>query len=1084
MTASTVVSPANRICPRCGVAVGGFGPEGLCPACLMREGLEELTAVTEAAASPAGLSRQFGDYELLEEIARGGMGVIYRAQQVKLNRTVAVKMILAGQHAGVSELARFRAEAQTAAQLQHPNIVAIHEVGERDGLPFFSMDYVAGQNLAQLVGNTPLPAKRAAIYLQKIAAAVQYAHQRGVLHRDLKPSNVLIDPATDEPRVTDFGLAKRMEGDASLTMTGQVLGSPGFMPPEQTTGKQGEVGPASDVYSLGAILYHLLTGRPPFVADTVPATLRMVVETEVVSPRLLNASVPRDLETICLKCLEKEPQRRYATAQELVEELGRYLRDEPIQARPASKLERTWRWCRRNRALSTSLMAAMLLLFVVAVGAPLAFVRILRERNRAEMNAEQERIQRELAMRQQALAQDLAEKNRISLYAARIKVADQAFKGGDVGRTLSVLESLIPNSGEGDLRSFDWYHLRQKCQGERAASYLSNRVFCISYSTNGKLVAVASENSPVCIIDARSGAILARLGEKTNGIGGVAFSPDDKQIAACGSDGSVWIWDLDTKVELCRFRADTNSLRAIAYAPTGDRLAALEGVLPPVSGAPRDIYAPTNGPGKLHIWETKDFKILRTIPAHASSSTALAFSPDGKKIVTGGQDGLVTLHEVGTGVLLAVKSNLVGNVFGLAFVKGSKSLAVVNWFPYYDSAEFRLLNAATLQEERFTSANLGKVISMAASPGGDRIVLGLVDLAARGFDVETAQEMATYAGHTQPVSALAFCPDGETIATGGWDGVIKIWNAREDATNQRIATSSTYCVSFSPDGEVMANAGYSGVEIRLVKTGELKATLPVLGVPDLLCDFTPDGKRLITCGLDGLVHVFDVGSRRLEHSFRAHEANIWSFSIANNGSQVATAGGDGDPTIRIWDLKSFKQLLSLEGHIKSVTSVSYSKDCQKIVSGNWIETIQWDLDTGRLLQRKQELAPRLAISHDGKLLASQSWGKRIKIRDANTLADRVTLLGHKDAIYQVAFSHDDKLLASASWDGTVKLWQVASGEELMNFPSLGGLAWSVAFSPNDRTLAFTYNANNRQRGMLRIIHTENQQSPESSVSSR
>lgn len=334
---------------------------------------EETTSIPDLLASGA---RRFGDYELLGEIARGGMGVVFKARQISLNRTVAVKMILRGEFASVAELARFRAEAETAARLQHPSIVAIHEVGEHEGRPFFSMDFVEGQSLAQLVGNTPLPAMRAAKYLKTVAEAVQYAHQQGVLHRDLKPSNVLIDAASDQPRVTDFGLAKRQEGDASLTVTGQVLGSPNFMPPEQAAGKQEAIGTASDVYSLGAMLYHLLTGRPPFVADSLTATLRLVAESEPIAPRLLAPQVPQDLETVCLKCLDKDPRRRYVRAQELAEELDRFLRDEPIRARPIGPWEKFHRWTHRHPVVTALTAIIGVLLIAVAVISTVAAGRL------------------------------------------------------------------------------------------------------------------------------------------------------------------------------------------------------------------------------------------------------------------------------------------------------------------------------------------------------------------------------------------------------------------------------------------------------------------------------------------------------------------------------------------------------------------------------------------------------------------------------------------------------------------------------------------------------------------------------------
>jgi len=255
------------------------------------------------------------------------MGVVYRARQTSLERIVALKMILAGPFASKQIIQRFRGEVTAAALLQHPNIVAIHDVGIHDGQHFFSMDYVEGQNLSQIVGNRPLPPAKAARYIKLIAEAIHYAHQQGVLHRDLKPSNVLID-SNDQPRITDFGLAKRLDGDSSLTMTGQMLGSPNFMPPEQASSERGKVGRPSDVYGLGAILYHLLTARPPFQAESFESVINQVLNSEPVSPRLLNSSVPPDLETICVKCLQKEPSRRYQSAQELADELNLFLHHE------------------------------------------------------------------------------------------------------------------------------------------------------------------------------------------------------------------------------------------------------------------------------------------------------------------------------------------------------------------------------------------------------------------------------------------------------------------------------------------------------------------------------------------------------------------------------------------------------------------------------------------------------------------------------------------------------------------------------------------------------------------------------------
>jgi serine/threonine protein kinase len=308
----------------------------------------------------------FGDYELIAPIAKGGMGVVYKARQRKLNRIVAVKMILSGQFADASDIERFYAEAEAAAGLSHPNIVAIHEVGEVNGQHFFSMDYIEGQSLAALVQENPLPPRRAAELVRTIAEAVQFAHDNGVIHRDLKPANVLLD-RRQRPLITDFGLAKQVSSQSQRTMAGSIMGTPSYMPPEQASGKIDQIGPWSDVYALGAILYELLTGRPPFRAASPFETIRQVLQTEPLSPRLLNPGVPKDIETICLKCLQKERHRRYASAQELADELGRFLRGEPIRARPISQAERLWRLCRRNPVTASAIASAVLLL-VAALG--------------------------------------------------------------------------------------------------------------------------------------------------------------------------------------------------------------------------------------------------------------------------------------------------------------------------------------------------------------------------------------------------------------------------------------------------------------------------------------------------------------------------------------------------------------------------------------------------------------------------------------------------------------------------------------------------------------------------------------------
>lgn len=448
--------------------------------------------------------RYFGDYELLEEIARGGMGVVYKARQVSLNRLVALKMILAGQLASDADVKRFYTEAQTAANLQHPNIVAIHEVGEHKGQRYFSMDLVEGESLSALTREHPLPPNQAAALVQTVAQAIYYAHQKGVLHRDLKPANVLIDRA-GQPRVTDFGLAKRIEGDAHLTATGAVLGTPSYMPPEQASADRGPVGPASDVYALGAVLYELVTGRPPFQGPAPVDIILQVLSNDPVSPRQLQPKLPCNLETICLKCLHKEPAKRYASAAELVEDLRRFLAGEPILARPVSNLERALKWVRRRPALAAlagvSCLAAASLAGVILE----SNLRLTQERDFArgqEVKASQERKKALDAKAEADLQRKRAEE---LLSHSRAERGMRLLDGGNSLGLLDLLEACraaedLPQLR--DLRRVLWSGWETACSG-RLEQVLPNKsaVTAMAFAPDGKTLATREKDGAIVLWD-------------------------------------------------------------------------------------------------------------------------------------------------------------------------------------------------------------------------------------------------------------------------------------------------------------------------------------------------------------------------------------------------------------------------------------------------------------------------------------------------------------------------------------------------------------------------------------------------------
>src|SRR5262245_50403711 len=528
-------------CAQCGAALPEGILHGLCLRCLAREAGGILAARARSDMSPDLTPlRYFGDYELLEEIARGGMGVVWKARQVSLNRTVAVKMLLAGKFSSPEFVQRFRAEAEAAANLQHPHIVAIHEVGEHDGHQYFSMDYVQGQNLSEFVWDQPLPARRAAALLKTVAEAVHHAHQHGILHRDLKPANILIDQ-NGEPHVTDFGLAKRLDDsqlstiDRQLTLTGQVLGTPAYTSPEQAGGRRADVGPATDVYSLGAVLYFLLTNRAPFVAVSLEETLRQVHELDPVSPRLLNPSVPRDLETICLKCLSKDARRRYDSAQALADDLERFLNNEPIHSRPVSNIEKVLRWCRRKPALAI-LSLALLLVGTVGLGG------ILWQWRRAESNSSDalQHAARETAQRQRAeeavtllelqRAEDLLDKDEINMgvaYLARM-VRQQPTNHIAVRRLLSALTQ----------RNFA-LPVGLPLRHDKRLRYAE-------FSPDGRLVATASLDCSAGIWNAGTVELIGKL-KHSDAVRFVHFTPDGTRVVTVADDLRARLWDVATQ---------------------------------------------------------------------------------------------------------------------------------------------------------------------------------------------------------------------------------------------------------------------------------------------------------------------------------------------------------------------------------------------------------------------------------------------------------------------------------------------------------------------------------------------------------
>ncbi len=757
--------------------------------------------------SGAGGPRRLGNYELLDEIARGGMGAVYRARQDGLNRLVAVKVLLAGHFASPSFLDRFRREAEAAASLNHPNIVAVYEVGAHLGQPFFSMELVDGHSLAELVRDQPMPARPAAQLLKTVAEAVHYAHERGVLHRDLKPSNVLID-AQGEPHVTDFGLAKRVEdgpgsnaaNDASplghaesrpaqresfndLTITGQVLGSPNYMPPEQAEPTRGPATASSDVYSLGAILYQLLTGRPPFLAETVTQTLRLVTDAEAVRPGLLNPGLPRDLETICTRCLEKDPGQRYASARDLAEELGRFLRDEPIHARPLGRLARLTRWCRRKPAVAGPITVGLALLLIIAIGSPIAVYRLDAAR------------QREASLRARAEAAEQASQQQ--LYTALLEQARATVLSGEMGQRVRALDAIrraaaISNSVELRREVFAAL-IRPDLRFERALPYGEEFTARRLDPAFGR-IALGRGSNPVEIRSVPESQLLATLPASTN---------LPVYVAEWSANGTFLAIKRDYP------GGGLRSDREIWELPAG--------------------LTTDSGPRRLLV--------LKEVPRDA-----LHFHPRQERVLVGQKAGAL-LRDLRTGEEI-YRLRLPGTPSQLCYSpEGERFAALCAVAGTWQLSIHDATNGAVVTERNFAANHAG----FAWHPGGHWLAVCDHSGSVQAMDAHTG-EMQTFGRHKSDAIAAEFSADGAYLASRGWGNEIIFWDARTRQRAFRIQLDGSVG-QFRGDGQAYAVLTRSGLQLHAFeRPGGFRELTEDLGTRLNHAAFSTDGRWLASSG--------------------------------------------------------------------------------------------------------------------------------------------------------------------------------------------------------------------------------------------
>jgi len=1010
--------------------------------------LAEPVRAAIAGLAPGTPVRYFGDYEILEEIARGGMGVVYRARQVSLQRVVALKMILTGQLASDAEVQRFHSEARSAGNMDHPNIVPIYEVGVHEGQHYFTMKLVEGGSLAQWIADCRLKIAdfnrnqqmSIARLMETVARATHFGHQRGILHRDLKPANILLQIADGKsaifnlqsaiPVVTDFGLAKRIEGGSDLTASGAIVGTPSYMAPEQAAGQK-SLSTAVDVYSLGAVLYELLTGQPPFRAETPLKTLIEVREREPKPPRSLNTQIDRDLETICLKCLEKDPGRRYGSAEALADDLRRWLDGVPIEARPSTAWERVSKWARRRPAaaalvLVTTMATAALLIGGLVFNAELQVALGDVKTKQADLDQANRQVQDEQeAVRQ---ANEAAKKSQEKARELAALAADRALRAE--GTLLSAHSAAVRPANPG-------LALLLAIEGaKRAPGFLANT------SLLAALDGCAEERTLV----GHKGPVFSAV-----------FSPDGRRVLTCAGDNTARIWDAVTGKQVQMLtgpraaqRAFHKAAVAIAqFSPDGRRVLTISSMAYSQDGR---MHSSGYDPPTACLWDAVSGERVaqwqlalarnkwgRTDPGPSTSPFTVGFAPDSSCVaITYGvfPDCSVWVYDTGSGKQVAV-------------LKGHSQ----------------------------------PVVSATFSPDGKRVVTASLDETARTWDAATGKLLHTFKGHTCAVVTAIFSPDGKRLLTtgdgnkhrfhesgGGSSGgsataepvAARIWDA-DTGTELAALTWPTWfrasvrTAVFSSDGRRILTAGNVGSasvgpglqvinlpNIWDADTGKLLITLKTEPRTVSTAVFSPDGQYVATAGTDKMARIWDAVDGKELFTFRGHDGAIQTVAFSGDGQRLVTASADG--SARIWEARTSRNLGNGRHPWLAIWPLTFSPDGRRLYvpppspAHEFVARIV-DAVSGKELARAEGVnwhGPHGAhFSPDGRRLATGFWrdrfspsasDRKVIILDAATLKEQRRLTGHDNEPTDIAFSPDGLTLLTA--DGKGRIWDANSGKPL------------------------------------------------------
>jgi WD40 repeat protein len=915
-----------------------------------------------------------------------------------------------------------------------------------------------------------MEARLAARLVEILAKAMYVAHHAGIIHRDLKPANILLGRKPSQlevqsgafpmgiPKITDFGLAKDIKGQSSQTQSGAILGTPNYMAPEQAAGKISEIGPSADTYALGAILYHCLTGRPPFQGEGPWDTIKQVINEDPLPPTRLRRGLPRDLEVICLRCLRKEPGKRYASALELADDLKRFQTGQTIHAKAVSDWERMVKWSRRNPEVA-ALSAAMILAIVGIV----VLLGILWRLSAAERDVAVE--QRDISREQRDEARLSYDRSRREAYAAQLNLVQNALHEAHFDRATEVLAGLKPKKGEEDLRGFEWFYLDRMSHSQLSLKGHTNLVSGLIFSPDGKRMTTSSLDGTVKVWDPTTGNEVLTLGGENGHHGpvrAVAYSADGKFLATGGEDGTARIWDAAKGTLVRVLTGHTGWINGLAFSPNGKRLATasedrtariwdLEKVEPEASGG---VHPRRDKPGGSPL--------STILSDHAYGVTSVAFSPNGKHLATGSWDRTARIWDAQTGKVEHVLTGHGHWVRAVAYSPDGKRLATASW-----DRTVRLWDPREGKELRTLKGYDSPVQTLVFSPDSQRLLTLSVDQSPRMWDLSSNENTPLRIGPGGPVSGISFSPDGQLLATVRFDFSGK-------GTDVDILlpghTSSVHCVAFRPTSSkskdpLQLASGSADATIRLwdPKTWEVQRILKGHeGVVKALA-YSADGKFLASGSEDGTARIWDPDGDRALRVFSAHNGWVTSVAFSPDGKRLAT--GSEDHTVLVWDLTNSNStsadpvpLLKLEQEKKSpVLALAWSPDGKRLVSAGSDGKLHiWDVEKGKLLKSvagHQGQVRGLAFRPDGKSLASAGWDGKVHLWKTDDWSIQQTLRGHTYGVTGVVFSADGKRLASSSEDRTVKLWDVSSGRELLTLQGHAAGVTGVAFSSDSTFLA-------------------------------